>query len=346
MTRLLVIRLGAMGDLLHVSPSIQQLKDERPEVEVFFLTSPMYVPLVSSLPGVQKVYAFDKKRFWPNLTSWLRQFRADGIDAVVNLHPSFKTWLLTHLLAPRQGTAVYRKQKFKVKGQALRSMTRWHAVRDFYEPFRQLLQLAPTLSDKASIPILPKDTLPPAEAGCPEKITIGIIPGVGARRGNRAWPVEQTQALIEYALSVSPQHQVLLIGGPDEALMAEDLVDAEGRVINTCGRYSILETAKLLSKCHVVVGGDTGPLHLAAAVGVPLVPLYGPTALTRTGPLGRQAIVPHTPSPDLDCWPCELATCPLEGEKTLACMRHLSVAQVWHAVEQVLATNHSDDPKA
>jgi ADP-heptose:LPS heptosyltransferase len=337
MKRLLVIRFGALGDLLHLSPSLEAVKAAHPELEIHLLTSPMYQSLASLLPGVDKVWLWEKKSGWPGLLKAALDLRASRMDAVVNLHPSLKSWLLTQIVRPIR-KAVYHKQKLKVKGQAQRALPRRHAVTDFYQPFRCLLGLP---KDDAMTPRLPlpaalAETLPAKATG---ERWIGIIPGVGAKRSNRAWESESYVALIAQLLRHSewPNLKILLIGGPDEQPLAQRLLEAvpgshSDTVQSHCGLHDIPTTAALLSHCDLVIGGDTGPLHLAAAVGAPIVSIYGPTALARTGPVGNQPIQSLTPPEALACWPCELPTCPYTGPEHLACMKQIGVNEVLSAV--------------
>ncbi len=336
--RLLVIRFGALGDLLHLSPSIAALQAHGQHIEVHLLTSPLYQSLAALLPGVHTVWTWDKKTGWKGLFQLAAELRRVQFDAVVNLHPSLKSFLLTRLLGSGWGSAkqaVYRKQKFRVKGQAQRVLPRLHAVSDFYQPFRQVLHLpqADCLSPALSLPASAQEALPVKPSG---QHWVGLIPGVGAKRSNRAWEPQGYVHLIQ-ALLPRDNLRILLIGGPDEQLLAEQILAglAEGghaqpsdSVQNLCGAYDILGTAACLAQCDVVVGGDTGPLHLAAAVRVPIVAIYGPTALSRTGPVGEQPIQTLTPPEELTCWPCELAECPYSGASHLACMRQIPVDAV------------------
>jgi ADP-heptose:LPS heptosyltransferase len=329
MQRLLVIRFGALGDLLHLSPSLEAVKASHPQIKIHLLTSPMYQHLAALLPGVDHVWTWDKKTGWAGWFQMAAALRQANIQGVVNLHPSFKSWLLSQCLQPvRQ--AVYHKQKLRAKGQAQRGIPRRHAVTDFYQPFRQLLGLPEANA------LVPRLALPPSAAvGISAKPLgerwVGLIPGVGAKRSNRAWEPESYAALIADLLQTTGL-RVLLIGGPDEKPLAEKLVAANpghgDALQNHCGIHDIPGTAALLAQCDWVIGGDTGPLHLAAAVGSPLLAIYGPTALGRTGPVGNQRIQPLTPPEQLACWPCERSQCPYTGPEYLACMRQISVASV------------------
>jgi lipopolysaccharide heptosyltransferase II len=345
MKRLLVIRQGALGDLIHVSPSLTAIKAARPEVEIHFLSSPAYAPLLALFPAIHRVWAWDKRQGWPGLFRLASELRQAGIDGVVNLHPSFKTWVLTQLIQPA-GQALYHKEKLRVKGQAQRAMPRRHAVADFYEPFCRLFAL-PLLADTLPRLALPEITVDGCSSGeqTPKSANerwVGIIPGVGGKRGNRAWPPESYQQLIGRLLADS-RIKILLIGGPDEQTLAEQLCQAVPesgvRLENHCGRHDLTGTMRLLTACDVVIGGDTGPMHLAAALGRPVIGIFGPTATARTGPLGTGPSQMLTPQESLACWPCEQPTCPLAGDDHLRCMKDITVTDVLSTC-QTLLTPH------
>jgi len=335
MKRLLVIRFGALGDLIHLSPSLDAVKKAHPELEIHLLTSPIYQNLASLFPAVKQVWTWDKKTGWAGLWKLASSLRQIQIDAVVNLHPSLKSWLLTQALQPVQ-QATYHKQKLAAKGKAQRHQARLHAVTDFYQPFRRLLNLPEQefLTSNLSLPEQITHTLPTK----PEhERWIGIIPGVGAKRSNRAWEPERYIELIT-ALSKIPGLRILLIGGPDEQPLAQQILNTFTHATDTdvlqnhCGLHDIPTTAAWLAQCDWVVGGDTGPLHLAAAVGVPILSIYGPTAVSRTGPRGCGPTLALTPPEELFCWPCELPQCPYTGKDHLACMKQIPVASVLKAM--------------
>lgn len=337
MKKLLVIRFGALGDLIHVSPSFQAVKAANPDLEIHLLTSPGLRQLVALLPGVDAIWTWEKKQGWGQLFKLAVELRKRGIDGVVNLHPSFKSLLITALLMSVR-TAIYHKEKLKMKGQAQRHIGRWHATLDFYQPFQRLMGLPEQWVPKPHLNL--GADAQGAMRRPPDERWIGVIPGVGNKRSNRAWEPDSYVRAIRELLTRLPEARVLLIGGPDEQPLAERLLaqlsDWADRVENHCGRHNIPGTASLLSQCNVVIGGDTGPMHLAAATGVSLLGIYGPTALARTGPVALEAATMLTPPAELACWPCELADCPYGGEAHLACMKQISVEQVVQAALRLL----------
>jgi ADP-heptose:LPS heptosyltransferase len=332
--KILVIRLGALGDLIHASAAWDAVQQQCADAEIHLLTSPSHLKLADLMPTVQQIWTWDTRAGWGQFLSLAARLRKERYAAVVNLHPSIKSWLLTQLVLPK-AQAVYHKQKLRKKGLAQRHLERRHAVADFYEPFRRLLKL-PYMQGLIPALRLPDGIEPPKAAG---EVWIGIVPGVGAKRGNRAWLPESYQALISLLLR-EPRVRILLFGGPDEQALADTLTrslpDASNRVENHCGMHDVLGTARLMARCDVVIGGDTGPMHLAMAVGTPGVGIYGPTSVKRTGPLSQKASISLVPPDGLTCWPCEKALCPLKGEQHLACMRQISVEDVFLACKQLL----------
>lgn len=360
MKRLLVIRFGALGDLVHMSASLRTLHAMAPETEIHVLSSAAYASVLARMEGVDRSWAWDK---WDGLSALFRlglNLRKLGFDGVVNLHPSLKTWILTALVAPRQ-TAVYSKEKLRVKGLLQRRLSRRHAMADFFQPFNVLFPglavelLKPVLSLQplaggGSADVERPERSPNSFPALPEACWIGLLPGVGGKRSNRAWPPELWTRLMVQLLQHTPTVRILLLGGPDERDLSDSLCQSvsvaldesdvslglSARLVNRCGTQDIPGTLGLMAQCSLVVGGDTGPLHVAAALGVPVLGLFGPTSLARTGPVGEGVIAALTPPDALECWPCEQADCPLSGEAYWACMRQISVESVVAQIERLL----------
>ncbi len=336
---LLVIRLGALGDCMHVLPSLQTLQTTYPGVQQHWLVQSVFHSLLASHANC---WPGDKpKGILPRL-GWLWQTSGQlakaGIDGAVNLHPSLLTHLLCLLTFLRQGLwplgryTVYAKQKLPVTGAAERPAPRRHAITDFYQPFRRLLPGLPAEPD--SLPQLAGITADMADAGTR---TIGLIVGVGGKRPNRAWPISHWARLIQAVCGEPSLNDatMLLIGGPEEsaignAILAELPPADSQRVSNTIGNLSLPQLVHTLRNCQVVLGGDTGPLHVAAASGCPhVIGLYAPTSVARTGPVGVGHCTSFTPPPSLSCWPCEQPTC---QQATQPCMAKIPVEQAMQAL--------------
>ena len=320
MTRLLFIRMGAMGDLLHASASLALLP---PEAEVHWLTSPMYISLVSQLPRVNVAIPWDKSSGWQGYCHLIRQM--GQYDGVINWHPSLKTWWLAKQVT-RGPIITYKKQKLPVAGHAVRAMARRHAVDDFAQPVYQWISATSQyVKPQPLIPNLSSPLLDTAPVELSKEAKhIGVVAGVGNKRSNRGLPLTHwLQLMLQLRQQLTGPLTFHLVGGPDETALCEELIAAfsplpeQTCVINHAARWSILQTAALLKACDWVLGGDTGPTHLAAATGVKVISPFGPTDVRRTGPLGNTHCL--TPHQDLPCWPCEKPTC--YWHEPLACLK-------------------------
>jgi heptosyltransferase I len=320
--RVLFIRMGAMGDLLHASASLDLIPAD---INIHWLTSPMYKPLVEQFDRVNTVWTWDKKAGWSAYVELIRQLKKERFDAVINWHPSVKTWWL----ATQTGRHIYtyKKQKLKQTGETVRTVPRRHAVDDFAVPVYEWLnshELEPQTLKTLIPKLLPPD--PPVVFNT-QFFNLGIIPGVGAKRGNRGLPLAEWLKLLPVIKAQHPNLHLHIFGGPDETALAHHLMQQlnwrESAVSNHVARWSILQTASLLAQCQLVIGGDTGPTHLAAAVGARVISPFGPTDARRTGPLGNTQCL--TPDPTLPCWPCEKPVCHLSGEQQLLCLQNIVI---------------------
>lgn len=337
--KLLVIRHGALGDCIHVLPSLAALRDHAQDVELHWLTAPVLHPLLAS--HVDVCWDFTKPSGVLNQLPWLlgmaTQFKDAGIDGVVNLHPSLKTHILCQLLGVP--TATYRKEKLPTTGEVSRSLTRLHATENFYQPFRQLWPALPK-----RLPHPPVLNLPSRQHHLGEGCHIAVILGVGNKRPNRGWPLQHWQEwcglLPVYGDAADQVYHLHLIGGPDEVQLAESFLNLPLPDYLVChnhvGQTSLVGMAQLLRQCQLTIGGDTGPLHVAGAAGCPnVLGLFAPTAVDRTGPKGSGTMKTLTPSAAHTCWPCEQPTCQHASHPS-GCMAEISPQVVAQACGQIL----------
>jgi heptosyltransferase-2 len=151
----------------------------------------------------------------------------------------------------------------------------------------------------------------------PADIVIGIQPGTSAAMRWKQWPIDRYRTLIERMLSEMPAARIVLFGNPLEVKMSAELIRGlESRVILAAGQTSVKQVAALIQRCRWLICNDSGLMHVAVAVGTPVVAIYGPTDIRRTRPWGtRHVIIRH----DMPCSPCFR----LEGEDELRkCPHH------------------------
>ena len=373
---LLVIRLGAIGDLVHVTPSLDQVYLARKDVHIHLLSDSPLAEWLKANAYKEEAFTVWKLNPYTGVFSLLKRLfhlanalRKTPIDGIVNLHPAFKTYLLSALLLPPwqwfSRIRVYKKQKVKGKGKWQRSVRRLHAVENFYQPFQQLLslpeasleELSPqfslteiSLKESTEIQTLNPHSENP-HSGKNRALQVALIAGVGVQRQNRAWPLGKWLSLLRYFnidrgiqqgrwADIAHFH---FIGGPDEVPLYQSILEGlpppiQSLCSNHAGKTNLSETIAILQQSDIVISADTGPLHIAAALGKPIVALYGPTSIIRTGARSsRQEEIHHLhPDDNLDCWPCEKPSCPLSGEAHLACMEQIQPETVIQACRQLL----------
>jgi len=147
----------------------------------------------------------------------------------------------------------------------------------------------------------------------------------GARWPNKRWPVEYFAKLVQLLAEKFPDTRFAILGdGKDKSLGEIISHAAPERCLNLCGQTSLPEMVEWLRLCNLMVTNDTGPMHVAAALGKPLVALFGPTEPRRTGPYGHLGNVLRL---DLPCSPCLKSHC--HYEKPNECLNALSPATIF-----------------
>ena len=347
--RILVIRPDHLGDLLFLGPAMRWLRTRLPAAHIALAIGPWARP---ALPGLAQTYdeiielpfpAFERGQRagpaarWRMLRQQAQQLRQGAFDAALIARPDhwwgamlarfagipfrlgFETretapWL-SHALAPRHEHAAAANLRLAaaLTGDSLTPDPRAHPLRFQIDP-----------ETRAEAEALLAAQLPPDGP-------LAIIhPGSGA--AVKLWDAAKWQ---EIARRLTAQGaRVAVTGGPGEEAMTRTVADiGSPRVIDLGGRTSFTLLAALLAQADLVMGPDSGPLHLAVAVGTPTVHLYGPADPIIYGPWGdpqqHRVILSHW-----DCAPCGQLDWP--DPAAHGCVRDIALERVWRAVEEWL----------
>lgn len=319
--RVCVVRLGGMGDILLVTPTLRALAAHYGTDQIDFVVGPGMETAVQGLPYAARILAFDRKRHWgAGLPGFMQTLREGGrYDLFLNFQPSVKTLTLMALAQPKR-TLIFKKDRRK---QTDTGRVR-HAIDDFA---KELQPLGIAVTDRQLDFFVPET----ARQSLAEKLDTAVpyiaINPAGTRDINR-WPPERFARLIE-ALGAQGR-RVLLLGGPGDRALAEEIVgQTDATVENLAGKLTVKELGALLERASCVVTGDTGPLHIASAVKAPIVCLSGAADPDRTGPTRPGDLV--VINRELDCVPCQGRSCK-RGD--IACMTQLPVEWVLDAIEK------------
>ncbi len=156
----------------------------------------------------------------------------------------------------------------------------------------------------------------------------------GARWVNKRWPVESYAELVRLLAPANPALQFAVLGGEKDRPLGEVITRVDpARCLDLTGRVSLLEMVEWIRLSELLVSNDTGPMHVAAALGTPVVALFGPTEPRRTGPYGQ---LDHVLQMNLPCVPCLKSRC--RYVQPFECLRALTPAAVFDAAQKRLAT--------
>jgi heptosyltransferase II len=328
MKKICVVRLGGFGDILITTPTIRAIAAHYNTTAIDYIVAPNNADALTGTPYIRTVIPFNKRTDTTLATfpAFLKQLKAARYDLFLNFQPSVKT----ELMALASGAS--QRIRFR-KDQALQPATgkMLHAIDDFG---KEVLRLGITVTDRQMDFVIPDDARVSAarllteHQLLPDQPFVAVNPG--ASHSVNRWPAAQFAGLFQQLAQKLPHVGCVLLGGPDDRALAEQIATLAGMpVANLAGKMRFKELGAVLERASVLVTGDTGPQHIAAAVGTPLVSLFGPADPDRTGPIDVPALVVFNDS--LDCVPCRSRTC-RRGD--LACMNQLSVERVLDAIER------------
>jgi lipopolysaccharide heptosyltransferase II len=329
----LVVRLGAIGDVVNALVFASALKEARLDLHLGWVVHPLAAPLVEGHPCIDRVHLWKRGGGLAELARLVRELRAERYDLAVDLQRIQKSALVARLSgAPRVlGYDRARSKELSWLWTRERIAPREHAR-------HMVLHYLEFAQHLGAEPGEPRHLFPPddgAEAWAAQLVReLGgepVLVNLGASKPANRWMPERFGALAR-ALTHEPGVPVCLTGGPDDKPRAHAARMAAGdaRLRDLVGHTSLRQLVALTRRARLHVGCDTGPMHIAAALGTPVVALFGPADPVRTGPWGAGHRVLRVPPP---CAPCNRRTC---NQPRHACMEDLTVELVLAAAREQL----------
>lgn len=360
--RILVFAYHGLGNFIMYTPALSLLRDRYPEARIDLQ--------VGNNTGCEEVLAgagiFDNIYNCPyslGLRSWLkrlREIRHTGYDVTINEFHSH-SWPLALLVA--FSGAPFRVGHVTSPGWS-RRFSRYSFVfnipvvmlEDEHEVDRYLDLMAaidvPRVSLKSARPAVHLTEAEREfarafyrrEAPLTNRVVVGIQPGTSPAMRWKQWPLERYRELIQTLISAHPDYRIVLFGSAPEEQMTREMAHGLGpNVLVVAGKTSVKQVAALIEGCDLLVCNDSGLMHVAVAVGTPVVAIYGPTDIRRTAPLGPlHSVVRH----DLPCSPCFK----LEGDDQIYvcshhdCLMTITPGEVFLALEESLGRISATDP--
>jgi lipopolysaccharide heptosyltransferase I len=319
--RILIVKLSSLGDLFHALPAVHAVRVGL-GAEIHWVTQTSYVELVRRFTDVERVIGFPRRGGAAERWRFLRALRQSRYDLVLDLQGLLKSAVVARLArGDRRIGPSYHREGARAFYAAVAGPHRpeRHAVEQALDVVRYLgLDPGPAC--------FPTAFEAPDPGG--DRPRIALVPC--SRWATKNWPVDRFIA-VGRALRAAVGGTQFVIGGPGDEAVCRELAAAVPGAVNTCGTTSLPAMAGLLGGMDLAITVDTGPMHVAAAQGVPVLAVFGATDPVRTGPYGPGHRVLH--ADDLACRPCRARTC-RRGD--LACLHRVDPATVIRHAREML----------
>jgi len=337
---LLIRSTNWIGDAVMTTPAVRALREQFPRARISILAKPLVAPVFEHSPRVDEVLVYDDTGRHRGLTGKLRlarDLRQHDFDAAVLLQNAFEAALITAAarIPIRVGYATdgrglllthpiknYRRYKQGHHVDYFLSIVDQISGGSEKTGNRRRLEFFTAESDRRTAENILADN------GLSGNRLLGLSPGATFGPAKQ-WPPERYSRLADEFHAAG--WRVVILGGPGDRATAETIADGmRSPVVNLCGRTRLGEAAAVMERCSLFVSNDSGLMHLAAALEVPLVAIFGSTSAVATGPVSANSRVVQV---DLACRPCLKPECPYGH---LACMEKISVDMVTRAATEVL----------
>jgi len=334
--KLLVRATNWVGDAILCIPALSALRARWQDAEISLLARPWVADLYRDQGLVDRLILFDHRgrhRGVPGVERLARELRAERFDSAVLFQNAFEAaWIAWRARVPeRIGYARDARGPLLTKAIPVPAPGEIPAHESNY--YLELLRRAGWIDALPEIPPVrirvPAEALERAEkflrdSGCPPA-SPRVAFGAGAAYGSaKCWPANRYAELARILVSEYGA-RVLLFGAASEAAVAAEVeLGAGDGVINLIGRSAIGDLPALLARCRLFIGNDSGAMHVAAAVGLPVVAVFGPTDPGGTRPLTPQLSIVQR---KVACSPCFLRHCPIDHR----CMKFVDLQMVLDA---------------
>jgi predicted lipopolysaccharide heptosyltransferase III len=346
--RILLIRLREIGDVIFTTPAVRALREHFADAHITYIVEPQAADVVRSNPHIDELIIAPRQHLLADIALG-RRLRAGRYDLAIDFHGGPRASLLTWLSGARVRVG------YEVAGRAWmytrrvarpRQLRPRHAVQNQWDLLTTVGIAGP---DEARWPVeMPVDPgATAAIAGRLARAGVGltdrlVVVHVSAGNPFRRWPQSAFAALVASLASRDPGLSVIVTSGPSEREAAGRVVEgAQARLgaadrerVLTLGELSLAELRGLLDRATLYIGGDSGPLHIAATSAIPIVALYGPTLPVRSAPWRNRSLVTESVEiADLACRPCDQRVC---APGDFRCLTRISPEDVIAAAERAL----------
>jgi lipopolysaccharide heptosyltransferase I len=330
--KILLVRLGALGDIVHALPVAAALRVRYPDAQIDWLVDVRHAAVLDFVPVISRRVVVDSRR-WGAALGAVRGLRRERYDVAVDLQGLVKSAAFARTSGAARVIGFARTQlREKLAARFYSEACDPGDVRHVIDKNLSVLALFGIAERKRQFPI----AVPESAACGPvvERVRREGLRGYALINPGAAWPNKQwpPARFGEVASALSGRHRLLpvVLWGPGEQAIAAGVVEASGGTATVAPSTGIGDLLALARGARLMLSGDTGPLHLAAAVGAPVVALFGPTDPARNGPWEAA---------DISLWRYADCVCHYQRRcrRSRACIEDISVEDVRVAVDRRLA---------
>jgi lipopolysaccharide heptosyltransferase II len=339
--RICVIKPSALGDVVQALPVLGPLRDRFPQASVSWVINRGLAGLIDGHPHIDEVIAFDRRggaTAWWNL---LKSLRSSRFDLVLDLQGLLRTGVMTRatgagvrigLQTAREGSHRACTAILEGTGRDVPARLRYWRIVDelFRGEGQQPGRVSQSPANSIAVPLRPADrAFAAARLNSLPRPLLAVCPG--ARWKTKRWPT------VKFAALAARSHRefgtaAVILGGPDEQPLCSEVerhlreLMPAAAILNLAGATTLRQLAAVLEASTWAVTNDSGPMHLADAVGTPVLGLFTCTSPWLSGPpLDRHELI----STRMSCAAGYHKSCPLRGVKHQACLSELDVDRAW-----------------
>ncbi len=320
-----------IGDAVMSTPALAAVRTAFPRAEITVVANPLVAELFRHHPDCDRVLVFDKQSGHAGLAGFLRfcrLLRRENFEMAILLQNAFEAALMAWLAGVPQRAGYRTDHRGLLLTHGVAAVDRKHGMHHVAYYLHGLQQLGITGGD-GSLRLAVTDAEQAwARATLGAGHWMAINPGASYGAAKR-WLPERFAAVAD-GLAARYGVGIVLTGGPGEQEIGRD-IEAAMQVVprNLIGKTAVREMMALLARCELVISNDSGPMHVAAALGTPVVAVFGPTDHTTTSPAGQTCRIVRQP---VECAPCMLRECPIDHR----CMTGITAEQVLAAAAALL----------
>jgi lipopolysaccharide heptosyltransferase I len=330
--RILIIKPSSLGDIIHALPVLKALRDKWPKARISWLIKDIYTGIFDGNTYIDELILFKKNSLTTAIISFRKRLREGKFDIAIDMQGLFRSALIAYLsgASARVGFLDAKELAPLFYTDKVDAPRKLHAV-------ERNLKLAASLGCEIREIKFPLTVDRGALVGASEflkqnqlntrKPLITLVPG--GRWEKKRWPAHSFTRLAGL-LSQELNASILFIGNNEEEKLINGIRAAMKTQSTEAIDLPLPKLTALLSKSDVVVTNDSGPIHIAAALGTPVVALFGPTDPEQTGPYTKKQLIIRK---DMECIPCFRKRCIYDS---FVCMESITPEEVFEGIKSML----------